>query len=271
MRRGRTLCRWKSLSRGRRRVSQGPKMRSTVTNASSAWDFLSMSAIPSSSTHPLNWESVLNGHPIFDPSVDDSSDKNSQKVDETSLELSISSLSKSKPSDIIQDEGIPNGRRRTMLIKDADLIVAVGKQVRMTSLTESRLTPAGERTFKVKRVEMNQINTRLSFMHTILDVMHAKPAIRNPRTCIKPEWAPSRGSGCIPSCSNRATTSRVHKTRATNSRLQVRPLPEAHVALIHEGWVDLCKSVSSTTLLVPRHESPRSIGTHGVRVVPPSW
>ena len=37
-----------------------------------------------------------------------------------------------------------------MLIKDADLIVAVGKQVRMMSLTEPQLSTAGEQTFKVR-------------------------------------------------------------------------------------------------------------------------
>ena len=37
-----------------------------------------------------------------------------------------------------------------MLIKDADLIVAVGKQVRMMSLTESQLGAHGEQTFKVR-------------------------------------------------------------------------------------------------------------------------
>ena len=107
---------------------------------------LFMTAISSSSSNPHNWESVLNGHPIFDPSTGSSGDKNSCKAD---LELSISSLSKFKP-DAIQDGGIPNGRRRTMLIKDADLIVAIGKQVRMTSLTESQLSTAGEQNFKVR-------------------------------------------------------------------------------------------------------------------------
>jgi hypothetical protein len=107
-------------------------------------------ASSSSSSDPLNWESVLNGHPIFDPSSSSTDDKNSWKADDLSLELSISSLSKSKSSDTIQDGGVPNGRRRTMLIKDADLIVAVGKQVRMTSLTESQLSTAGERSFKVR-------------------------------------------------------------------------------------------------------------------------
>jgi hypothetical protein len=37
-----------------------------------------------------------------------------------------------------------------MLIKDADLIVAVGKEVRMTSLTEFQLSASGGQTFKVR-------------------------------------------------------------------------------------------------------------------------
>ena len=93
----------------------------------------------------------MNGHPIFDPSSGSSGDKNSWKANDLSLELSITSVSKFKSSDTIQDGSIPNGRRRTMLIKDADLIVAVGKQVRMTSLTESQLNTTGEKTFKVRR------------------------------------------------------------------------------------------------------------------------
>lgn len=109
----------------------------------------SMAATSSSSTHPSKWESVLNGHPIFDPSAGSGNDKSPNKTDHASLELSISSLSKSKPSNGIQDGGVPSGRRRVMLIKDADLIVAAGKRVRMTSLTESQLSAAGEQTFKV--------------------------------------------------------------------------------------------------------------------------
>ena len=67
-----------------------------------------------------------------------------------------------------------------MLIKDADLIVAVGKQLRMTSLTESQLSAAGEQTFKVIIIGVQWVDTRLSSLHAILDVMRARPAIRNP-------------------------------------------------------------------------------------------
>jgi len=103
-----------------------------------------MAPASSSSTHPPNWESVLNGHPIFNPSSGSGDDKDSWKVDSTSLELSISSL-----SNVIQDSGAQSGRKQVMLVKDTDLIVTVGKQVRMTSLTESQFSTTGEQTFKV--------------------------------------------------------------------------------------------------------------------------
>jgi len=147
LQKGRSLCRWKSLSKGRRRVSQSrdrdraqlrPRLQVDLRGS------LVMAPAPSSSTHTPNWESVLDGHPIFNPSSGSGDDKNSWKADNTSLELSISSL-----SNAIQDSGAPRGRRQVMLVKDADLIVAVGKQVRMTSLTESQLSTSGEQSFKV--------------------------------------------------------------------------------------------------------------------------
>ena len=99
-----------------------------------------------------------------------------------------------------------------------------------------------------------------------LDVVRAEPAIRNPRTRAKPKWTPSRRSWRIPGRGNRATPYWVHKTRAANSRLQVRPCARTHVVFVDEDWEDLCRSASSTTLLVLRHNLPRSIGTHGVGV-----
>jgi len=53
--------------------------------------------------------------------------------------------------------------------------------------------------------------------------VRAEPAIRNPRTRVKPKWTPSRRSWRIPSHSDRAAPSRIYKTLAANSRLQVRP------------------------------------------------
>jgi len=265
---GRSPCRWKSLSKGRRRVSQSrdhDKVRSTRSATAPAVDFhgsLVMAPASSASTHSPNWESVLNGHPIFGPLSGGGDDKNSWKSDNPSLELSISSL-----SNAVQDGDVPNGRRRTMLVKDADLIVAVGKQVRMSSLTESQLSATGEQTFKV----MWAGETKYAFLiYTTLDTVRAGPPIRHPRARVKPEWTPSRGSWRIPGHGSCTTTSWVHKTRATNGRLQVRLYILTPAMMVDQDWEDLCRSASSTTVPVLHHKSPRSIGTHGVRVALPS-
>ena len=101
--------------------------------------------------------------------------------------------------------------------------------------------------------------------------MHAKPTIRSPRTRAKPEWAPSRGSRRVPGHGDCAAASWVHKTRTTNSRLQVRSPVKPYVTLIEGGWVDLYRSGGSTTLPVLRHKLLRSTGTHGVRMALPFW
>jgi len=95
--------------------------------------------------------------------------------------------------------------------------------------------------------------------------VRAELAIRNPRTRVKPEWTPSRRSWRVPGYGDRAAPSRIYKTPAANSRLQVRPRARTHVVFFDEDWEDLCRSASSTTFLV-RHKSPRSIGTRGVGV-----
>lgn len=82
-----------------------------------------------------DWGSILNGHPIFTP--EDNADNNS-------LELSVNTLSR-----VAGDEQITGGRKQLMLIKDADLVVAIGKTIRMTSLTDSRLNGTAKQSYKV--------------------------------------------------------------------------------------------------------------------------
>lgn len=94
-----------------------------------------------------DWSAILNGHPIFDlpRSV-------SARIDDydTSLELSSNTLPKFSQLDPSQDEPTPAGRRQVMVLKDADLIVAAGKEVRMTSLGDSKLGRSARRTYKVR-------------------------------------------------------------------------------------------------------------------------
>ncbi|KAI0650605.1 hypothetical protein C8Q79DRAFT_1063880 [Trametes meyenii] len=82
-----------------------------------------------------DWEELLKGHPIFSlpKSVSGPAGKG-----EESLNLSLSSLPDFVSLDPVDDKPTPSGRRQSIAIKDADLIVAVGSEVRITSLGDSK-------------------------------------------------------------------------------------------------------------------------------------
>ena len=84
-----------------------------------------------------DWNAVLNDHPIL--SLPKSSDEqtNSKKG---VLELSLNSLPHFTHVDPEEDGPTPSGRRQVMILKDADLILAVGKDIRITSLVDSKLS-----------------------------------------------------------------------------------------------------------------------------------
>lgn len=93
-----------------------------------------------------DWSEILTDHPIF--SLPDSfSGPSAQR--ESSLELSTSNLSNFTHLDPTQDGPTPSGRRQVMVLKDADLIVASGKEIRITSLGESKLSKSHKKTYKV--------------------------------------------------------------------------------------------------------------------------
>jgi len=94
-----------------------------------------------------DWSAVLKGHPIF--SLPKSVASAPAGDADTSLELSSNTLPKFKQLDPTQDEVTPSGRRQTMLLKDADLIVAAGREVRMTSLGDAKLARSVRRPYKV--------------------------------------------------------------------------------------------------------------------------
>jgi len=75
-----------------------------------------------------DWSSLLKGHPIFSSSDTDQSQQ---------LEL-------------YNDSPSPSGRRQVMVLKDADLIVAVGKELRVTSLGDSKLGKGKSKSYKVR-------------------------------------------------------------------------------------------------------------------------
>jgi len=77
-----------------------------------------------------DWAAILDGHPIFDIQKAHDSDA------EGRLELSTNSLKQS----VGDGSGYSiSGRHQVMTLKDADLIVAVGSELRITSLGDTRL------------------------------------------------------------------------------------------------------------------------------------
>jgi hypothetical protein len=89
-----------------------------------------------------DWPSVLKGHPIFSPPTDTSPSQQ--------LELSTNSLPDFMLREPHNDSSSPSGRRQTMVLKDADLIVAVGKEIRVTSLGDAKLSRGKSKSYKVR-------------------------------------------------------------------------------------------------------------------------
>lgn len=92
------------------------------------------------------WNEILKGHPIF--SLPKSFRDPITETD-TSLELSTNTLPRFVKADPLDDGPTPSGRRQTMVLKDADLIVAAGKEIRMTSLGDTKLGQSTRKTYKV--------------------------------------------------------------------------------------------------------------------------
>jgi hypothetical protein len=94
-----------------------------------------------------DWSSVLKGHPIFSTPTDT---RSSQQ-----LELSTNSLPDFLRREPHNDSNSPSGRRQTMVLKDADLIVAVGKEIRVTSLGDAKLGRGKSKSYKVRVAVMS--------------------------------------------------------------------------------------------------------------------
>ena len=81
-----------------------------------------------------DWNAFLDDHPIFKNGKSGLSSK-----DEISLELSLNTLPDFTSDDIHAEGPAPSGRRQVMVIKDSDLILAMGSEIRMASLADAKL------------------------------------------------------------------------------------------------------------------------------------
>lgn len=91
------------------------------------------------------WSSLLQDHPIFSLPKKLGS---SLLKREDSLELSTSTLPKFTNQDPTDDGPTPSGRRQTMVLKDSELILAAGRELRIASLSESRLNKSLRKSYK---------------------------------------------------------------------------------------------------------------------------
>jgi nucleoporin NUP82 len=101
-----------------------------------------------------DWSKILDGHSIFSLPK---SFRGPTAQSETSLELSTNTLPSFTHVDPAEDGPTPSGRRHVMVLKDADLIVAAGKEIRITSLGDAKLSRSVRQTYKVVKLFIRYI------------------------------------------------------------------------------------------------------------------
>ncbi|GAV99149.1 Nucleoporin nup82 [Lentinula edodes] len=85
---------------------------------------------------------LLNSHPIFStPS------KTFLPSHDSSLELSTNTLSSFKPANVSDNSA--TGRRQVMVLRDTDLILAAGKELRITSLSDAKARRSHTKNYKI--------------------------------------------------------------------------------------------------------------------------
>ena len=107
-----------------------------------------------------DWDELLRNHPVFTlpKRVTGAGWKG-----EASLNLSLSSLPDFVDLDPVDDKPTPSGRRQAIAIKDADLIVAVGSEIRIASLGDSKgARGTSQKSYKVCIVAYRHPSTLLN-------------------------------------------------------------------------------------------------------------
>lgn len=124
-----------------------------------------------------DWHTLLDAHPIFHLPAD------SQPKQGKPLELSTSTLSTSVQDSQSEHGYVLSGRRQLMALKDADLIVAAGSELRITSLWDAKLGRGTGKSYKVCR---NTHKVRLDMKRSIPGSPRSKRRLPNPPTLTEP-------------------------------------------------------------------------------------
>ena len=97
-----------------------------------------------------DWHALLETHPIF--RLPEPQPGPGRSLTAQSLELSTATLHTDSDSDY---DYILSGRRQLMALRDADLIVAAGAELRITSLWDTKLGRGIGKSYKVRRYMHN--------------------------------------------------------------------------------------------------------------------
>lgn len=93
-----------------------------------------------------DWNAFLRDHPVFSLPEDVSA---APSKEELSFELSLNTLPNFTTADPSDDGPTPSGRRQIMVIKDSDIIVAAGSEIRMASLGDAKMSKSQRKSYKV--------------------------------------------------------------------------------------------------------------------------
>lgn len=90
------------------------------------------------------WANLLKDHPIFSLPKPTKTPKSKNP-----LELSTNTLPDFTKVESNGNLPSPSGRRNLMILKDADIIVGAGSEIRMSSFADLKLSPSARKTYKV--------------------------------------------------------------------------------------------------------------------------
>jgi len=156
---------------------------------SRAWEYRSrhVQSFPSSCrvAEPVmsdtdEWTKLLHEHPIF------SLHNEIDLFKPNALELSTKTLPNFTTPDPQNDVPTPSGRRQVMILKDADIIVAAGREIRMSSFGDLKLSCSMRKSYKVGFLTLQSETTKsgISFRYYTHRIFSLK-YIRLPSTPVE--------------------------------------------------------------------------------------
>ncbi len=120
-----------------------------------------------------DWTTLLDGHPIFS--------RSKGIIKDESLELSLNSIPDYANNEEIDETTSMSGRRQVMCMKDADLLLASGSEVRMASLGDAKMSGGSTRDYKASSITLGlhhppSTQSRRSYIHPTYNSISTRSA-----------------------------------------------------------------------------------------------